>query len=99
MIKYKKIYLDAFGLDQTDFIACEVSGKCAIDFHHIIGRGKKGEDRVENLMALTRENHIEYGDKKKYMVLLLKTHRTYLGHNGVRFNNNWFEDKINYYED
>ena len=98
MVRYKQIYLDAFGLDTTDFIACEVSGQRAIDFHHIIGRGKKGEDRVENLMALTRVNHIKYGDKKKYMVFLFNTHRNYLSDNGVKFDNNWFEEKINYYE-
>jgi len=98
MIKYKKIYLDSFGLDETDFIACEISGKRAIDFHHIIGRGKKGEDRVENLMAVTRENHVKYGDKKHYMVLLLNTHRNYLSYSGVKFDNNWFEQKIKFYE-
>lgn len=98
MIKYKKVYLDALGFDECDFIPCEISGLLGVDLHHIIGRGKKGEDRVENLMCLTREYHIKYGDKKKYMVYLLVTHRHYLYTKGVQFDNDWFEEKINFYE-
>ena len=39
MIKYKKVYLDALGFDECDFIPCEISGLLGVDLHHIIGRG------------------------------------------------------------
>ena len=50
-------------------------------------------------MCLTRENHIEYGDKQKYMVMLLEVHREFLNNNGVKFDNKYFEEKIKQYED
>lgn len=52
MQKYKQIYLKSLGYNLGDFIPCEFSGNKAVDIHHIIGRGKCGEDRIENLMAL-----------------------------------------------
>jgi hypothetical protein len=98
MKDYRQIYLNALGFDKEDYIPCEISISRGIDLHHIIGRGKLGENRIENLMSLTRENHIKYGDNKKYMVYLLVTHRHYLYTKGVQFDNNWFEEKINFYE-
>jgi hypothetical protein len=101
MQKHTKIYLTAFGFDLTDnnsFVPSEISGSRGVDLHHIIGRGKKGEDRIENLICLTRQEHIDYGDKKEFMVYLLKTHRTYLQDNRIDFCNEWFEEKINYYD-
>ena len=99
MVKYKEIYLKSLGYTPSDFIACELSGQKAVDIHHIISRGKKGEDRIENLMALTRENHLKYGDKKHYMHQLLRTHRLFLHENGVKFDNNYFNELIKKYED
>lgn len=98
MVKYKRIYLESLGYAPSDFIACELSGQKAIDIHHIIGRGKKGQDRIENLMALTRENHLKYGDKKQYMKLLLIKHKDFLDLNGVTYDNNYFNELIKKYE-
>lgn len=98
MQNYTRIYLDALGFDETDFIPCEISGKRGQDIHHIIGRGKKGEDRIENLMAVTRQNHIDYGDKKFYMSMLFRVHKAYLRNNNVTFDAEWIDNKINEYE-
>lgn len=98
MKKHTKIYMNSLGYDISDFIPSEISGKRAVDIHHIIGRGKCGEDRIENLIGLTREEHIDLGDKKQYMVKLLTKHRLFLDDNGVSFDNKWFEEQINKYE-
>lgn len=101
MKAHTKIYLEAFGYDtysNNSFVPSEISETRAVDIHHIIGRGKKGEDRIENLMALTREEHTEYGDQKLYMVYLLKIHRKRLENANIDFDNDWFEEKIAFYE-
>jgi hypothetical protein len=97
MIKYKQLYIKAFGFDEGDFIPSEISGTASVDIHHIVGRGKCGEDRIENLMALTREEHTIYGDKKVYMGILLRIHRHNLYKEGVRFDNKFFEELISQY--
>ena len=99
MVGYKKLYLKSLGYTPSDFVCCEISGSPAIDIHHIIGRGKLGDDRIENLMALTRENHIKYGDKKKYMKYLFMAHRDFLEANGVKFDHNFFNEMIKKYDD
>ena len=71
MKKHTKIYFKALGYNLNDFIACEISGQPAIDIHHLISRGRGGTDRIENLMALTRELHIKLGDKNQYMYKLI----------------------------
>jgi len=98
MVKYKQIYLKSFGYTPSDFICCEISGRIGVDMHHIVGRGRGGTDRIENIMSLTRENHIKYGDKQKYMVMLLEVHREFLNNNGVKFDSKYFEEKIKQYE-
>lgn len=98
MKKHTQIYLDALGYSKEDYTPCEISGNPGVDTHHIISRGKGGEDRIENLMVLTRELHHKLGDKKQYMVMLLTKHREFLAINGVRFNMDWFDEKINYYK-
>ncbi len=78
MKKHTKIYLNYFGYDTTDFIPCEVCGSQAVDIHHIECRGMGGtktKDIIENLMALCRKHHIEYGDKKQHMDFLIITHQ------------------------
>lgn len=97
MVKYKQIYLKSLGLTPSDFICCELSGRVGVDIHHIVGRGRGGADRIENLMSLTRENHIKYGDKQKYMVMLLTKHRQFLSYSGVKFDNKYFNEKIKQY--
>lgn len=102
MKKHTRIYFDAFGYDKTDFVPCEISGARAVDIHHIESRGMGGDplgekDRIENLMAVTRDNHNEYGDKPIEMVFLFETHRNFMIDNGVKFDNEYIEDKIKYY--
>lgn len=99
MQKHTKIYFEAIGYKDTDFIPSEISGQRAIDIHHIISRGKGGKDRIENLMAVTREEHIEFGDKKEWMYFLLIRHYDFLIKKGVEFDKSWFDEKFNQYAD
>ncbi len=94
MKKHTKIYMNALGYDISDFMPCEITGKKGVDIHHIVNR----ENRIENLMLLTREAHSQYGEIKNKMVYLLETHRLFLEVNGVHFDNSWFNEQINKYE-
>lgn len=79
MKKYTRTYLNYFGYDETDFIPCEVCNKQAVDIHHIQAKGiggSKTKDNIENIMALCRECHIKYGDKKQYKDFLTDIHAT-----------------------
>ena len=81
MKKHTKIYLQEMGFDTTDWIPCELCGKTAVDVHHLQARGQGGsktKDNIENLMAVCRDCHIEYGDKKQYKGLLQATHIAYM---------------------
>ena len=64
--------------DEFDFIPCEVCGAKAVDIHHIDARGMGGsktKDVIDNLMAVCRQCHIEYGDKEQYKQLLKDKHK------------------------
>ena len=77
MTNHLKIYLHGMGFDSSDTIFCEVCGKVAVDLHHINARGMGGSkerDNLENIMALDRECHIKYGDKKQYKEFLKEIH-------------------------
>ena len=79
MKKYTRTYLNYFGYDETDFIPCEVCNKQAVDIHHIQAKGMGGsntKDNIEKIMALCRECHIKYGDKKQYKDFLTDIHAT-----------------------
>ena len=89
MQNHTKIYLEKAGYDETSFVPCELCGKKAIDIHHIIGRGKGGKNTIENLMALCREEHIKFGDKKQFMYMLLTNHKNFLSRRKVEFN--WYD--------
>jgi len=72
--------MDAFGYDTGDFIPCECCGKKAVDINHINARGMGGnpsgdKDHIENLMAVCRDCHITYGDKKEHKEMLKRQHR------------------------
>ena len=102
MKKHTKIYLDALGYSIGDFIPCEISGNRANDIHHIESRGMGGDpnsekDRIENLMAVTRKYHELYGDRPEFMVYLFTTHKEFLETNGVKFDANFMDERINYY--
>ena len=60
-----------------DFIPCEVCQSKAVDIHHIEARGMGGseKDNINNLMAVCRTCHIEYGDKKKHLEWLKDIHK------------------------
>ena len=102
MKKHTKIYMDALGYDLTDFIPSELSGKKAVDIHHIDCKGMGGnpngsKDRIEELQAVTREEHLEYGDKKDFMYFLYSKHYDFLIANGVKFNRQYLIDKMIHY--
>jgi hypothetical protein len=93
MKKHTKIYMQALGYDECDFMPCEITGSKGVDIHHVVNR----ENRIENLMLLTRERHSELGEIKSKMSFLLIKHRLFLEANGVRFDNKWFTEQINKY--
>jgi len=69
MKPYTKLYMNFFGYDKADYIPSEVSGNPAVDIQHIIPRGMGGskqKDFIENLVALTREEHIKAEHDKEY---------------------------------
>ena len=81
MKKHTKIYLEYFGYTRDEFIPCEVCGLRAVDIHHIDCRGMGGsrdKDKIENLMALCRGCHIDFGDKKQHYEFLIGVHNTLL---------------------
>ena len=59
MKQYVKTYLNYFGYDESDFIACEICGAKSVDIHHLEPRSiaKAKENLIDNLMALCRECH------------------------------------------
>lgn len=83
MKKHTKIYLDFFGYGIESFITCEICGGRAVDIHHIECRGIGGDpqgkkDVIENLQALCRKCHTEYGDIKEFKEMLKKIHLKHL---------------------
>lgn len=81
MKKHTQVYLDYFGFDETDFIACEICGQKAVDIHHIECRGMGGsktKDNIENLQAVCRKCHAEFGDIKEFKDKLKEIHLKYM---------------------
>lgn len=81
MKKHTKIYLEYFKFCESDYIPCEICKRQAVDIHHINARGmggSKSADKIENLMAVCRQCHIEFGDKKQYKEELKQIHNEYL---------------------
>lgn len=77
MKSHVKIYHEAFNITPGDFISCEICGEKAVDIHHIHCKGMGGskiKDNIHNLMALCRECHAKYGDKKQYIEFLQANH-------------------------
>ena len=100
MQSYAKVYLEAFGLKETDFIGCAICEKKATEFHHILSRGKfkEGLNMIENILPVCRTCHIDYGDKTEYMSLLLQIQRRRLQIAGIKFLNRFFEFHIEKYK-
>lgn len=85
------LYLKAMGYDISSFIPCECCGARSVDTHHIEARsmgGTKKPDRIENLMALCRKCHIEFGDKKQHMDYLKEIHALRMKERGVNLTGN-----------
>ena len=81
MQKYIKTYCDYFGYVEDEYIPSEVSGEWAVDIHHIVFRSRGGKDNIENLIALTREEH-EEADGGKYTVeFLQEKHNQFMNKN------------------
>lgn len=76
MKSYVKVYLKLMGFTTDCKIPCEVCNKTAVDIHHIEARSKHKEllNDINNLMALCRDCHIKYGDKKQYKEYLKNVH-------------------------
>ena len=73
--------MDYFGYGIEDFICCELCGKRANDINHIECRGmggSKNKDVIENLMAMCRLEHLEYGDKKQHIEMLKEKHKQFM---------------------
>jgi hypothetical protein len=56
------------------------------------------KNRIENLQALTRQEHEYYGDKTKYKAFLFKKHLQFLESKGVAFDREYLINKISQYE-
>ena len=81
MKKHTKLYLTYFGYDESDFIPCEVCNYKAVNIHHIDCRGMGGSKKADvifNIMALCRECHVKYGDKKDFKEYLQDIHNSKL---------------------
>lgn len=83
MKKHTKAYFAFFNYKPGDFISCELPGcgQEAVDIHHIKARGMGGTkepEKIENLMALCRKHHDQYGDKKQHVSMLIEAHRKHI---------------------
>jgi 5-methylcytosine-specific restriction endonuclease McrA len=81
MKKHTRIYLHHFGYAPSDFVYCEICLREAVDIHHIDARGMGGsedKDTPDNLMALCRKCHEDYGDKKQHKDFLKQVHKAKL---------------------
>jgi hypothetical protein len=67
--KYKKVYIDYFGYDVTDYIGCEICTAPSVDIHHLIPKGMGGsktKDYIGNLIAVCRECHNKCHNSKEF---------------------------------
>jgi len=100
MQEHTSLYYDFFGYAGDDFVPSEISGGRAVDIHHIHARqrgGGENMDRIENLMALSREEHLKYGDKVQYKAFLYKRHLEVLEVSGKEFDREWILAQIEKY--
>jgi hypothetical protein len=76
--------MEYFGYYLSDWMPCEICGGTAVDLHHIERRGLGGtktKDTIDNLMALCRGHHIQYGDKKQHKEMLKEVHLNFMKYN------------------
>jgi hypothetical protein len=78
--------MEYFGYGMDDFIPSELSpNKRCVTVHHIDCRGmggSKDKDNIENLMGLTMEEHIKYGDKIQWIEFLQHIHNEFMKNHG-----------------
>lgn len=87
MKKHTKIYLNYFGYQIPEDVFCEVCRSPAVDIHHIDSRGMGGDpqgkkDVIENLQALCRACHDNYGDDPSCFDKLTEVHLRCMEING-----------------
>lgn len=83
MKPHVKLYMKFFSFGTEDFIPCEIPDCCrrAVDVHHIDARGMggtEGKDVIENLMAMCREHHTQFGDQVGFLEYLVDIHLQYM---------------------
>lgn len=81
MKNHTRLYLNDMGYSTADVIPCEVCSAQAVDIHHIKARGMGGSqelDTIDNLMALCRKCHTEYGDVPNLRQLLADIHNKHI---------------------
>lgn len=82
MLSHVQIYHDFFHIDPHNPRRCELTGRTTFtELHHIDARGMGGRasmDYIENIMCLTREAHIFFGDIVKYKEWLKVAHEMYM---------------------
>lgn len=86
MQPHVQLYLKSFGLTVGCWIGCEVCNRTAVDIHHIEARGMGGtsaEDVIENLMALCRKCHDDYGDIAEFKLYLIRIHFLNMAQKGI----------------
>ena len=84
MKKHTKVYFESRNKHPEDIILCEVCGAVACDLHHIECKGMGGsklKDTLENIIAVCRKCHSEYGDKKQHKEFLFEIVRKILERN------------------
>ena len=96
MKKHIELYYDFFGIDYHERLFSELSFTIATDIHHINCKGMGGskqKDIIENLIALNREEHLKYGDKKQYFEFLIEKHKAFI--KKIKPNYNFNETLLN----
>jgi len=81
MKAHTKIYLDFFNFKIPEDCFCEICGSPAKDIHHIEPRGMGGNkqaDKIENLMAVCRHCHENYGDVPECKDKLKEVHLRFM---------------------
>lgn len=91
MKPHTKIYMEFFGFKIPEDCSCEICGSPAVDIHHIMARGMGGDpkgkkDVIDNLMAVCRKCHEQYGDVPGFIDLLKKIHLKFMQIYGVQNN-------------
>ena len=100
---YSKTYLKALGYDTSSIIPSEISGFKAENLYHIEckcrGENPSGDkNRIENTIALTSAEHLEFSNNPKYKYFLYKTHMKFLKDNGVIFDKQYMQQRIKNYK-